>query len=63
MKTFIKDILKKFNFKSKDNRILLGRWGHKNTYLKADYSNHDHCGDKICKDPINYKKCIYNDKV
>ena len=27
-----------------------------NTFLKADFASHDHCGDHICKLPPKLKK-------
>ena len=35
----------------------LGRWNRKdNTFLKADFASHNHCGDHICKIPPKLKK-------
>ena len=63
MRSFIKESLKKLNSKSNENKILLGRWGYKNSNLKSHFANHDHCGDKICKDPLQLKKNIKNEKI
>ena len=49
----IRNILKK-----NEKVIQLGRWSYENANLKADYANHDHCGDIICKDPLILKNTI-----
>ena len=50
-----KNILKK-----NEKKILLGRWGTCGKDIKNIYANHDHCGDIICKDPINIKNLLEN---
>ena len=57
-------MLKKFInnfFKKTDNNILLGRWGNHGANIKNLYANHDHCGDIICKTPLEVKNCINNE--
>ena len=43
---FIKNV-----FKTKEYKVLLGRWGQNGKDIKNIYANHDHCGDTICKNP------------
>ena len=62
MLNVIRNLFKKISTKPKDNKILLGRWGHTNPNLKSHFANHDNCGDKICKDPIQLKNNIKNEK-
>ena len=42
----------------------LGRWETRTTdhqkYIKFLWSNHDHCGDHICKDPKYLKEKLQN---
>ena len=38
-------------FKTKEYKVLLGRWGNHGKDIKSIYANHDHCGDTICKNP------------
>lgn len=52
----ILNILKKNN----NYQTKLGRWNYENVNFKIDYANHDHCGDKICKDPKLVKKLNNN---
>ena len=48
----------KYFFKQR-TPIRLGRWEHRlndnQIKLKNILSNHDHCGDKICRYPVNIK--------
>ena len=41
----------------KQPRIPLGRWNLKDDPgIKSLFANYDHCGDKICKDPVELMK-------
>ena len=50
-------------FNKSSNKITkLGRWDHrisgKDKYIRASWANSDHCGDSICKDPVEVQKYI-----
>ena len=59
---YLKNIFGKLS--GKKNIIKLGRWDHRTTDLQKEikiiYSNFDHCGDRICKDPMILKQNIDN---
>lgn len=38
-----------FNRKRLREPMKLGRWGIHNDFKQVDFSNHDHCGSKICE--------------
>lgn len=52
---------------SNNTKILLGRWDHRvserQKNLKFDYSNLDHCGDRVCGDLSHIKKQKCNKKM
>ena len=50
-------------FKSKESKIVLGRWGRTNDVTKAIYANSDHCGDMICGDPKKVKIIVNTQKT
>ena len=54
----IKYVKLMMNFKN--SKLLLGRWNVKENTKQIDakvfWANSDHCGDKICGDPIKNKK-------
>ena len=51
-------------FSTSNKNVPLGRWtityDNKQLDKKVYYANHDHCGDIICKDPINIKNLLEN---
>ena len=51
MKNFVR-----FTAKSQD--LLLGRWNKKNAVITSQFSNYDHCGDTICRNPSEIKTMI-----
>ena len=44
--------------------ILLGRWNRNHcANIKNIFSNYDHCGDTICKDPREITRLINKEKL
>ena len=44
--------------------ILLGRWNSNHcANIKNIFSNYDHCGDTICKDPREITRLINKEKL
>ena len=52
-------MLRRF-FSGKSSKLpLLGRWDQKiSPEIKSIWANYDHCGDSICKDPMEVQKHI-----
>ena len=49
----------KWNLKSKNEMMALGRWNtHDNQAVKSILANSDNCGDLICKDPKEVSQFI-----
>ena len=48
-------------FKKNPPPTLLGRWGNSGKEIKSAYANHDHCGDIICKNPLEVVQLIKKD--
>ena len=48
-------------FKKTPQPTLLGRWGNSGKEIKSAYANHDHCGDIICKNPLEVVQLIKKD--
>lgn len=42
-------MLRKIFLKKTNKKIKLGRWGTDASFLQSDFSNHDHCGSKVCQ--------------
>ena len=45
---------------TQENIVILGRWGKNGSDIKNIYANHDHCGDNICKNPIEVTNYVRN---
>ena len=70
MKNFINIFSKKFQIRynslklgSKDYDTPLGRWNVKANNFNQNVSNHDHCGDKLCGDPVLLRNMLRNTQI
>ena len=51
-------MIRRLLFKKTIKKIKLGRWGTEASFLQSDFSNHDHCGSKVCQTYFVKKKSI-----
>ena len=61
MKRFIENIINFIKNKTKQDKVMLGRWNlnncnNKRTIINSIYQNRDHCGDIICKEAVKADK-------
>lgn len=49
--------------KTKPPPMLLGRWGNSGKEIKSAYANHDHCGDMICKNPVEVSNLVKKEMI